>query len=554
MIWSFIDRLASVDPDEGEGQRWRGRFITVLNSLGSAASVVMGMVFAIQRNWLDLISAPMGLVFCMGLQWAWRKTRSAATIANAFGIFATTLYFAGFVVHRQLSMVAWLAVMPLLVLFLGGRRLGVIWLVIESAVVFAAASVLSVLPPPSTPVSAGADAAMTSMAALMVIVFAVGLIFDFSANSVLDQLREANAAKSRFLANVSHELRTPMNGILGMAEVIAQHELSKEQSERLVTVIQSSQHLRVLIDDMLHATQLDGEKLELNVGPVVPSEVAATTLKQFAPLAEAKRLKLSLDITGRQEPLLTDASRLMQVLSNLVGNAVKFTREGQIQVSVVTHDEGDTMQLSVRVRDTGPGLSSAEIETLFRPFARLRRDAQVQGAGLGLAIAKRVAEGLGGRITVKSTLGVGSVFAFEMTAPKADIAQPEPAPAWSGVRVLVVDDNPINVRVATALLEKLGCQVVGASDGAQGVKRFSESKFALVLMDLHMPVMDGFEAARRIHALDPGVTMFAVTASSVKEELDAVTDVGMQGYLCKPIQMEDLKALLRRQASALKAG
>ncbi len=546
-VWVQVDRLAAARPDEVDAQRWRGRFITTLNVVGGSAALIMGFAFLASGEWLDAIVAPLGAVFCLGLQWTWRRTHSAPLVANAFGTFASLLYFAGFVVHRELSMVAWLAVMPLLVLFLGGRRLGVAWLGIESALILIAVMVTGRLPAPKLAAELSLQPALLRMIALMVVVFAVGLIFDLSANSVLTRLREANEAKSRFLANVSHELRTPLNGVLGMAELMSQNDLSQAQRERLAIVLQSGQLLRLLIDDVLDATKLEKGQLEITEGPVVPGEVVATVLKQLQSLADAKGLALALEQHGAGEALHTDALRLMQVVSNLVGNALKFTSQGGVTVVVNTTRLGDDVRLVLEVRDTGPGVSPDELSTLFTPFTRLKRDARVPGTGLGLSIVKTIGELLGGTVTVRSEVGVGSTFRFELTRPRAVItaeAQVLQRAALNPARVLLVDDNAVNLKVARGLLEKLGCVVTTAADGAQAVERFACGAFDLVLMDLHMPVMDGFESAKLIRARNTTVRILALSATTVREELDAVTTCGMDGYLSKPVRIDQLREAL----------
>jgi signal transduction histidine kinase/CheY-like chemotaxis protein len=540
VVWERIDRLAGARRGESDAQLWRGRFITTLTIIGALASLVLGAAHALAGDFLNGGVSAGGVVFCVGLQFVWRKQRSATLIANAFGMFASALYFAGFVVHRERSMVAWLAVMPLLVLFLGGRKLGLIWLAIESVLIGLTMWITAALPRP--PNATEFDPAL--LPALMVVIFTVGLVFDLSAHSVLTQLRDANEAKTRFLANVSHELRTPLNGVVGMAELMSHNELSPAQRERLGVVLQSAQLLRLLIDDVLDATQLERGKLEITEGPVLAGEVVKTVFMQLQSLADAKRLSLALELHGTDDALRTDALRLMQVVSNLVGNALKYTQQGGVTVVVRTSREGEDVRAVIEVRDTGAGISPDELKMIFTPFTRLKRDALVPGTGLGLSIVKAIGDLLGGTVSVRSELGVGSSFCFELVRPRAELVKPAPAAdvvSLRVARVLLVDDNAVNLRVAKGLLEKLGCTVTTAKDGADALVKFAPGAFELVLMDLHMPVMDGFASAKEIRVRDAAVCIFALTASTVREELDAVEHAGMNGYLSKPVRLDQLR-------------
>ena len=551
-LWQRIDNLAGAGPEEPDVARWRGRFVTTLALVGSLAAGVIGLAFAWAGDWLQAAVTPGGVLFCFGLVWAWRRYRSISLIANAFGAFASMLYFSGFVVHRELSMVAWLAVVPLLVLFLGGRRLGLLWLGIETAVMIAAVAVTRLVPTLRLPLELGFEPALVRMMALMVVVFAIGVIADLSANSVLEKLREANEeakaavdTKIRFLANVSHELRTPLNGVVGMAELMAQNELSPAQRERLSVVLQSGHLLRLLIDDVLDATQLEKGNLQVTDGPVLVNEVARTVMRQLQSLADAKGLTLTLKCEGDQVAVSSDALRLMQVISNLVGNALKFTTTGGVTVRTEVKREGAAARVVVEVSDTGPGISAEDLQRLFTPFLRLERDVLVPGTGLGLSIVKTLVGLLGGTVTTRSTLGEGTTFRVELVRPTASAASAPEQRAGRGSRVLLVDDNAINRRVAQGLLERLGCEVTIACDGKEAAERFTPGDFELVLMDLHMPVMDGLESARLLRARDTTVPILALTASNVREELEAAAAAGMNGHLIKPVGLEQLREALK---------
>ncbi|MFO0597199.1 MAG: ATP-binding protein [Myxococcaceae bacterium] len=541
-IWASIDSLAGAEPNMPDHSRWRGRYITIVTGLGIAASLAIALAYVVIGSVPDAISAVIGAGFCGGLLAVWRKWKRAALIANIFGALITVVYFAGFAVRRELAMVAWLAVAPTLVLFMGGRRSAVAWLLIELGLMFAAATMGIPNHPEQT-----ASTAVMRLVALMVVLFGLSLLFDLAADSALERLRVATEIKTRFLANVSHELRTPLNGVIGMAELMAQHELSGSQRERLDTILQTGQQLRLLIDDVLDLTQLERAALRVTEAPVMARDVAAAAIKQLQSSADVKRLSVALEAPGERLALRTDALRLMQVISNLVSNAIKFTQRGGVTVVVQTTPHGaEQVKLVIEVRDTGPGLSSDELKQLFKPFSRLARDANVKGTGLGLSIVKLLVELLGGTVSASSTVGVGSTFRVELVRPRAAMSLELPAvvPATQALHVLLVDDNAINLKVARGLLEKLGCGVTTASDGRQAVELFRPGVFDLVLMDLHMPVMDGFAAARAIRAKDAVVKMLALSATTVREEIDGIEAAGMNGFLAKPVRLEQLRAVL----------
>jgi signal transduction histidine kinase/ActR/RegA family two-component response regulator len=552
-LWGAIDRYASTAADDADAERWRGRFIATLCLLGALGSVLLGMLYVLTGAWLDASVTPVGAAFCLGLLWIWRKTKRASLIANTFGAFATLTYAAGFVVQRELSMVAWLVVVPLLTLFLGGRRLALAWFAIEAALIAAAVG-LSMRWHAALPTNELLMApALGRMLTLMVVVFVVGLVFDLSASSIMQRLREASETKTRFLANVSHELRTPLNGVLGMAELMSQNDLPPAQRDRLATIIQSGQHLRLLIDDVLDATQLERGTLQLSEGPVMAVDVVQTVIRQLQSLADSKRLSLAVEQPGPSLPLRTDALRLMQIVSNFVSNAIKFTEHGGITVVVQTTTVDEQVKLVIEVRDTGVGIAPHDLARLFTPFMRVGNTLNAPGTGLGLSIARTIAQLLGGTVTAHSSLGVGSTFRFEIVRPRATFPVERPMtpvavqPGNAAPRVLLVDDNPVNLKVARGLLERLGCAVTTAADGEQALVQFEPKRFDLVLMDLHMPGMDGFECARNIRARCECIKIIALSATTAQAELDSVGTAGMNGFIAKPVRIEQLRDALPAQ-------
>jgi signal transduction histidine kinase/CheY-like chemotaxis protein len=381
--------------------------------------------------------------------------------------------------------------------------------------------------------------------------------FDELRSRSLERMREADRAKNVFLATIGHEIRTPMNGVLGMADVMLAEATSPTQREQLEVIRRSGQAMTALLNDLLDVTRLEAGKLTVDVVPFDLHAVLRDAEALARPLAEKAGLRLMVerapDVPAR---VLGDGVRLTQVLNNLLSNAVKFTARGEVRLaaSVESH------KLVLEVSDTGPGISAEDQQRLFRPFAQLDDGTRRRhtGSGLGLTISKQLVTLMGGELTLDSEPGRGTRLTVRLPlvpAPEpAQVSAPAPTPApvaspAPGV-VLVVDDNPINLRVATALVEKAGFMPVGASSGEEALKLAQAYPVCLVLMDCHMPDMDGFEAAERLRAL-PGwkaTPVVAVTASATPDDVEASRRAGMVELLPKPLRLEPLAEVLRRYA------
>jgi PAS domain S-box-containing protein len=395
---------------------------------------------------------------------------------------------------------------------------------------------------------------------------------------------EASQAKSRFLANMSHEIRTPMNGVLGMAELLAATSLTEEQSGYLETLQSSAKALLGLLDDILDISRIEAGRLSLDSVAFDLVELVREVVGLFRPKAERKELTLDCrtgdltDLTVKGDPL-----RIRQVLSNLVGNAIKFTEEGWVtcDLSVVELNDGK-VAVRLAVSDTGSGIPADRLPTLFESFTQ--GDTSVArrhgGSGLGLAICKQIVELMGGEIEVRSEEGRGSRFSvgFPLERAKGErrdgsgaraagrdegtCAEPESRCDGGGTReisVLVVDDSSVNRRVARMLAERAGARVAEAASGEEAVDLSRERAFDLVLMDIQMPEMDGFEAARMIRsstgeaaegsggtaATQPDVPIVAVTAHAMRGDEERCLARGMDGYLAKPISGAKLATVIR---------
>ena len=374
-------------------------------------------------------------------------------------------------------------------------------------------------------------------------------------------------AKTLFLANMSHELRTPMNGIIGMIDLLHQTVASEEQEEYVDTLRKSSDALLAILNDILDLSKIQAGKLQLNESGIDLHYTLDKIHSLFANRANQKRLKFTYHISPHTPRfIITDETRLLQILSNLTSNAIKFTAQGTVSIvvsSVVT--DGSEHVLRFAVQDSGIGISHDNEKLLFTNFTQLDTTPTKAfgGTGLGLAISKQLAELLGGEIGVYSNIGEGSTFWFTMRCEVAynedeivqerltarerpqEVVRFESAPC-----VLLVDDNPINQKVATRLLDKLGCDVVVASDGFEAISRAiaPNSRYDLIFMDIQMPEMDGITAMKeirqRLGSTCPPIV--AMTAYSMKEDADRFVQEGMDDYISKPVKSQDLYAVLRR--------
>lgn len=382
---------------------------------------------------------------------------------------------------------------------------------------------------------------------------------------------EANQAKSTFLATVSHEVRTPMNGVLGMIDVLERTSLSAEQREALGTVRYSASSLLRIIDDILDFSKIEAGRLDLERVEFSTAELIEGAVKTMAPQAAAKGLSLTA-IVAADVPAhaIGDPVRLRQILFNLLGNAIKFTETGAVRLGLACVPESEDqngMALRLSVSDTGIGLTPDQQSRLFQPFVQADSSTtrRFGGTGLGLSIVRRLAEAMQGRVELQSTLGVGSTFAVTVRLgaalnPSVSTVSAAPAspasPASATVeasrlagRVLVVDDNAVNRKILARQLELAGATTDVAASGEEALQLWHRGGHDLVLADLQMPAMDGFELARRIRAAEAGegrtrTPILAMTASTLEEEESRSRAAGMDGFVTKPIGIDRLRATL----------
>ncbi len=372
----------------------------------------------------------------------------------------------------------------------------------------------------------------------------------------------ATVAKSQFLANMSHEIRTPMNGVLGLAEDLQHRTLDVDQRQLVDDILASGRALVQIIDDILDFSKIEAGKLRIDHAPFSLGGVLDEARRLLAPRVRQAGIALEID-PGADLPgwLRGDASRVRQILLNLMSNAVKFTKVGRVCVRVRSNLEGPGMaRLWICVSDTGIGIPDAALARIFDPFTQADGSTtrRFGGTGLGLAITKQLVDLMGGEIGVESAEGEGSTFWLVLRLPICGAPEVVKIPAASSagqapgdapLRILAAEDNAVNQRVLSRLLERLGCQVEIAADGQEALEKARAGGWDLVLMDCQMPVLDGFAATRAIRALAGDaakVPIVAVTAHALAGDRERCLAEGMDDYLTKPVSLASLEQVLAR--------
>jgi len=373
-----------------------------------------------------------------------------------------------------------------------------------------------------------------------------------------EQAEAANRAKSEFLATVSHEILTPMNGVLGMLRLLEEGDPTPEQAQHLATARRSAADLLDIIDNILVLSTIEAGRFAAARGPFAPGPALAAALQSFLEPMAAKGLDYRVVVAPTlPQTRLGDPACLGQVLRNLVSNALKFTSAGAVTVEVTGAPLPDgRFELAFAVRDTGIGLSPETQARVFTPFTQADGGTTrvYGGTGLGLVICRRLLDLMGGRIWVESALGQGACFQVRLPLAVGSAADALPAPPLArprARRALLVEDNLVNQKVARALLVGLGLEVLVAGDGREALETFAQGGIDLVLMDIRMPVMDGYEATRRLRDLEaqrnwPRTPVLAVSANSSAEDRDACRAAGMDDFIAKPMNKAGFSAALAR--------
>jgi signal transduction histidine kinase/CheY-like chemotaxis protein len=369
---------------------------------------------------------------------------------------------------------------------------------------------------------------------------------------------QASKAKSMFLATMSHEIRTPINGILGMAELLGISPLGERQQHYLRTIQQSGQSLLRIINDVLDFSRNESGAVELDSAPFDLREIVEATVELLAPHAHSKGLTMLRDIPGDLPTAFTgDALRLRQVLTNLLGNAIKFTDSGQIEVRVRAQSiAAATSLVQVQVEDTGIGIRAENQASIFEPFSQEDGSTtrRFGGSGLGLAISRQLIDRMGGSLGVRSTSGSGSTFFFSLELKQSAVVRGANAMTIdglpAGITVLVVEDNEVNLEVAIAMLKSLHASVATARNGCEALEALRQHSYDIVLMDCQMPEMDGYQATREWRALEQlnpqrqRTRIIALTANALATDERKCLDAGMDTYLSKPFSRSQLRDML----------
>ena len=570
--WAAYERLLRIDTAAPRWDLMRARATYVVSWLfaGTQIANLPLMTYSYGRWTIDHTTSVVATALMLGATFGLRYRKEPLLYAVGYAVFlllGLAMVSLPGRVGIDTALLPYLVMSPIVVAFMAGWRSAL-------AFAFVAVGLIVFLLPFTGPPGGGlitltVQQEQRAFQAILVLGLATGVscLLSAAAQQALEGLeaaiaraRAAEAAKAAFLACMSHELRTPMNGVLGLTESVLRAEddpLSDRQRRLLDTAYDAGANLLTVLNDVLDLAKLEAEGVQLEERPYDPGALADAVAATFAPLSAEKGVALDVERTGDLPPCLRgDEHRVRQVVTNLVSNAIKFTEAGRvtIRVGAAPSEEGACGERIVfAVTDTGCGVPEDRRDAIFVPFeqAEAGTTRRFGGTGLGLAICRRLAERMGGTVALTRTGPDGSTFALTLPAvraiPAAAPAAPEAAQDLTGLRVLVAEDNAVNRMVVAEFLRTLGVAPTFAEDGAQALEALAAVPFDLVLMDKHMPNMDGVAAVRAIRAADApwsAVPVVALTADTMPGEREALLAAGMDGFAAKPIRLAELRAAI----------
>jgi signal transduction histidine kinase/CheY-like chemotaxis protein len=563
---AVVDRLLAwfIRPDRALDERVTCRIIVGFSlTLVAWTPLYLALyyvAFPPEYRWSMVNGLAVGMLFVAGVPTLIRlgAPLSAAVSLLCLDCLGLLIYTCSMTGGFESPLLPWVVVLPVLGHALGGSRMALTWLgaVFAQLLILLLADKLGIVPvhdllsPLARQITWGA-----TLSAVTLSIALLASIYERTQQHTISEVERASAAKSAFLAHMSHEIRTPMTAILGFAEMLEEEKLMPDQLEHLHTIRRNGEYLITVINDILDLSRVEAGRVELSFGPLRPDLVLAEVAALIAPRARERGLELKVEVDpGAAGALRSDATRVRQILINLAANAVKFTEQGRVRLAALAEPPGC---VSFVVEDTGPGIPPDKLSELFEPFTQVDTSMSRRhgGAGLGLAISRRLATALGGELTVTSEVGRGCRFALSLPAvavretPKRSARAAEQTPVFLHGRVLIAEDGADNQRLLLHLLERWGLDVEVAENGAVAIERVHSGQargepIELVLMDMQMPEVDGYEATRRLRSEGFRAPILALTAHAMEGARETCLAAGCDDFLTKPVDRAQLLAAI----------